>query len=1029
MGRPEDKYVKLPAIIHATRIGYRYRSIKGDVSGIDYDADTNIFFEPFRAALERINGKSVDVDKAHHLVSQLKLKLLGNDLGCTFFASLQSSVEGYRLIDFENPANNDFTVVAELPYANGEDSFRPDITFLVNGVPLGFMEVKRENNKDGILAEHDRMHLRFKNEAYRHFANIVQIMVFSNNQEYDDEERKPIQGSFYAASAYGRLKFNRFREEDPEGMARLVADRDSAIEKFVLRDNNMASIYGTAELESSINPTTPANRIITSVFSPARFLLLLHYGIAYVEKVSDEGIKHTEKHVMRYPQLFATMAVRRALDEGRTKGVVWHTQGSGKTALSFFLARYLRDYYQAKNRAARFFFIVDRLDLADQAKGEFEARGAVVTLANSKEEFARSLKGIGEDTSVVSAGRVPAITVVNIQKFDEGAVVADFDYDLDVQRVYFIDEAHRDYKHGGAFLTNLVTSDREAVRIALTGTPLVNTKDGRNDTKQVFGPYIHKYFYNQSIADGYTLKLLREPVKTEFRLKMQEVLKDLKEVKKLVDMERVYAHKSYVDPLCDYIVDDYLKSQITLGDESIGAMVVARSSAQARAIYARLAELDPDVSTELVINGETESRHRLDSELILHDEGTKETRRAICDNFKKDDSPINILVVFNMLLTGFDAHRLKKLYLCRTIRAHNLLQALTRVNRPYKDMAFGYVVDFADITEEYDKTNRAYLAELTEELGDAAKDYSSLFEDPETIKNDLAKIKDLLFSYTTDNMVEFKTEISTIDDKAILYELRAALARYKDLRNMVKQQGREEFYDKFDVERAHEMLGEVSLRIQTINNKEALALEDMSTGAVNLLLNKMEFHFRNIGSEELELADEFQDKLKRTYESFARNFDVKDPEYVNLLEELRSRFEKVNIEEMASADMVESTKELDSLRAKMNDLNRRNAALAKKYDGDEKFARVHKQAMRTPPPLTTSPATMFGILSSVKREADKAVMNNRNVLGNAAFFARQVLRLVVGACKDAGVKYNAVQVKSVADCVSREYVDERGRAA
>ena len=133
-------------------------------------------------------------------------------------------------------------------------------------------------------------------------------------------------------------------------------------------------------------------------------------------------------------------------------------------------------------------------------------------------------------------------------------------------------------------------------------------------------------------------------------------------------------------------------------------------------------------------------------------------------------------------------------------------------------------------------------------------------------------------------------------------------------------------------------LTEVSLRIQTINNKEALALEDMSTGAGNLLLSKMEFHFRNIGSEELELADEFQDKLKRTYESFARNFDVKDPEYVNLLEELRSRFEKVNIEEMASADMVESTKELDSLRAKMNDLNRRNAALAKKYDGDEKFA-------------------------------------------------------------------------------------------
>lgn len=1031
MGRPEDEYVKLPAIIHATRIGYRYHSIKGDVSGIDYDVDTNIFFEPFREALERINSRPVDADKAHYLVSQLKLKLSGNDLGRAFFACLQSSLEGYRLIDFENPANNDFTVVTELPYANGEDSFRPDITFLVNGMPLGFMEVKRENNKDGILAEHDRMHARFKNEAYRRFANIVQVMAFSNNQEYDDEERKPVQGSFYAASAYGRLMLNHFREEDLEEMAHLVVDRDSATEKLVLRDNNMASIYGTAEFESSINPAAPANRIITSVFSPTRFLFLLHYGIAYVEKVNDEGIKRTEKHVMRYPQLFATMAVGRVLAAGggRSKGVIWHTQGSGKTALSFFLTRYLRDYYQAKNRVARFFFIVDRLDLADQAKGEFEARGAVVALANSKEEFARSLKGIGDDTNVVSAERVPFVTVVNIQKFDEGAVATDFDYDLDVQRIYFIDEAHRDYKRGGAFLTNLVTSDREAVRIALTGTPLVNTKDGRNDTKQVFGPYIHKYFYNQSIADGYTLKLLREPVKIEFRLKMQEVLRDLKEVKKLVDMEKVYAHKSYVDPLCDYIVDDYLKSQIALGDESIGAMVVAHSSAQARAIYARLAELDPDVSTELVINGETEARHRLDSELILHDEGTKETRRAICDNFKKDDSPINILVVYNMLLTGFDAHRLKKLYLCRTIKAHNLLQALTRVNRPYKDMAFGYVVDFADITEEYDKTNRAYLTELTEELGDATKDYSSLFEDPATIKAGLAKIKDLLFSYTTDNMVEFKAEINAIDDKAVLYDLRAALARYKDLRNVVKQQGYEELYDKFDVGRVREMLGEVSLRIQAINNKEALALQDMSTGAVNLLLSKMEFRFRNIGSEELEVADEFQNKLKRTYESFAHNFDAKDPEYVNLLEELRSRFEKVNIEEMTSADMAESVKELDSLRGKMEDLNRRNAALAKKYGGDEKFARAHKQAMRTPPPLTTSPTTMFSILSSVKQGADEAVMSNRNMLGNAPYFAKQVRRLVAVACKDAGVKYSLVQVKSVAEYISKEYIDERGRAA
>ena len=271
---------------------------------------------------------------------------------------------------------------------------------------------------------------------------------------------------------------------------------------------------------------------------------------------------------------------------------------------------------------------------------------------------------------MVSDSQTPVITVVNIQKFAEDSISVKFDYSLDIQRVYFIDEAHRDYKNGGAFLTKLVTSDRDAVRFALTGTPLIGTKDG-NNTRQVFGDYIHTYFYNQSIADGYTLKLLREDIQTEFRVKMRQIVNGLQEVDKLVKLDDVLENDRYVEPLVEYIVNDYIQSQIRLGDDSIGAMIVARSAEQARRIYAKICEFDPDLAAELV----------------LYNEGTKEHRREICESFKKEDSPINILVVFNMLLTGFDAHRLKKLYLCRTIKAHNLLQALTRVNRPYHDLA------------------------------------------------------------------------------------------------------------------------------------------------------------------------------------------------------------------------------------------------------------------------------------------------------------------------------------------------------
>lgn len=1026
VGRPEDKYVKIPAIIHATRIGYKYLSLYGLESGTDYDSDTNIFFEQFREALERINRRKVDMPRAVYIVNQLKLSLGANDLGQAFFKLLQNGVEGYRLVDFDEPANNSFHVLTELPYANGEDSFRPDIIFLVNGMPLGFMEAKRQNNKDGIRAERDRMVARFSNEAFRRFVNITQVMAFSNNQEYDDNDRHQLQGSFYASSAYGRLYYNHFREEDDAGMAAIVEPRNETVEKYVLKDNNLTSYFGTAEYESSIHPDTPTNRIVSSVFSPERFLFLLHYGIAYVEKTNDEGVKELQKHVMRYPQLFATRAVRAKLDAGVRQGVIWHTQGSGKTALSFFLTRYLRDYYQAKNQIARFFFIVDRLDLADQAADEFRARGAIVSVVNSKSEFVKALQSSGDDTNVVSDVKTPVITVVNIQKFDEEATAVEFDYGLNVQRVYFIDEAHRDYKNGGAFLANLVTSDRDAVRFALTGTPLVNAKGG-NNTREVFGDYIHKYFYNQSIADGYTLKLLREDVRTEFRLKMQEVMRELREINKLVDIEDVFVHDKYVDPLVDYIVTDYLQSQIQLGDETIGAMIVAHSAPQARRIYAKLCELDPDIAVGLALDDD--GKEHIESRLILHDEGTKQYRREICDSFKKDDSPINILVVFNMLLTGFDAHRLKKLYLCRTIKAHNLLQALTRVNRPYHDMAFGYVVDFADITDEYDKTNRAYLAELSGELQEDYDKYSSLFEDRATIESDLANIKDLLFGYTTDNVVEFTNEIGLIDDKAVLYELRNALARYKDLRNVAKMLGYEELYDQFDVDKARELLHEVDLRIQTINNKEALALKDMSTGAINVLLSQIEFNFRRVGTDELAIADEFQDKLRRTYGSFAGNIDQGDPEYVNLLDELKKKFEKLDIEEMTSADMVTSMEELDDLRHRMDELNRRDAQLAKKYGGDEKFVRAHKRAMRTPPPLTTSPVLLFHILDRVKAETDETVLSNHNLLGNTAFFQRTVRGLFKNSCVAEGLKPTKDQVFGIADYIANEYIDESRKAA
>lgn len=140
---------------------------------------------------------------------------------------------------------------------------------------------------------------------------------------------------------------------------------------------------------------------------------------------------------------------------------------------------------------------------------------------------------------------------------------------------------------------------------------------------------------------------------------------------------------------------------------------------------------------------------------------------------------IDILIVFNMLLTGFDAPRLKRLYFGRKLKDHNLLQAITRVNRPYKENRYGYIIDFADIKANFDQTNEAYMRELSrfndpEEtgIGNETDTFQQVIENPEALIQQMREVRQVLFNYTIDNLEEFSSEISTIEDKMKLFELR-----------------------------------------------------------------------------------------------------------------------------------------------------------------------------------------------------------------------------------------------------------------
>lgn len=995
----ENSRVKIPALVHLTRLEYKYIKQK-DCSGA-YCPKTNIFKGILRDSINCLNGTALTEADVDSLVEELAIKLNADDLGRAFYKILLSGFNGLRLIDLEDESRNSYHVVTELTYQNGEDEFRPDITLLVNGLPLAFIEVKKPNNRDGIIAEHTRMNKRFAKKVFRRFANITQIMVFSNNMEYDDNDVEPIEGAFYASSSYEKLFFNRFREEDPT-IHSSVRPVDSNSEETILMDNNLVTIKGTEEYALNIDEHTPTNRMLTSLFAHSRFNMFLKYGFAYVERTDKNGIKTLQKHIMRYPQFFATLAIEKKLNAGVKHGIIWHTQGSGKTALAFHNVRYLRDYFQRQDKVAKFYFVVDRLDLLTQASEEFAARGLHVEKVNSTEDFIKNIKTIGTSNN---SGE-DSITVVNIQKFTEESVARKSDYDVDVQRIYFLDEAHRSYKPKGSFLANLMASDRDAVMIALTGTPLIG--DGYN-TKDVFGEYIHKYYYNRSIADGYTLKLIREGIKTEYRTKMQTILESLETEKGSLSKKDVYAHPKYVSALVEYIVDDFKHSRIALGDSTIGGMIVCDSSPQA-----------------VKIEEELDKYPELTHELILCDVEDKETRRGYQEDFKK--GKIDLLVVYNMLLTGFDAPRLKKQYLGRVIREHNLLQTLTRVNRPYKTFRYGYVVDFADIRSEFDKTNKAYFEELQAELGDEFEKYRNIFKSQEEIEQDLKSIQDKLFLYATDNAELFSQQITALDDKGELLSLRQALDTYKELLNIMKLFGYDELAKKFSMERLHAMLTEVNNRISIINLKQNMQKSEDMTELLNTALDQVEFHFRKVSESEMVIADQFQDILEKTRRELERSLDPKDPEYVSLLDELKRIFKKKNIEELTADEMKEHIQDLERIRKAAAQQNLRDQMLCYKYGNDAKYMRTHKRLKVSPPPIGAD-SVIFDVLMGVKAAVDQKVLKNQRMMDNHAFFSQEIMPSIIQSCRKSGVKPTLDQVKLIDQCISTEYFAERNYTA
>lgn len=938
----EDTRVKIPATIQFLRLGYEYQSLKD----IDLNTETRIAVNRFKPAIEKINGKSFTDEEIITIIDEIHAVIKNNDLGKVFHHWLVHPNDRVKLIDFDNVENNDFAVVNELTFgkegteSDKSGSFRPDVNVLINGIPLAFLEVKKPNNEGGIQAEFNRMlNKRLEKPEYKKFFNMLQIVTFSNNMEYEDEDDSAMAedikaGSFYTTPNGEKTTFSFFREEQPK----MTGFEDVSMDKvkYVLKDNHYSpEVADTMEFQTNLDINTPCNRFVTSMFEKERLLYFIHYGMMFVNSAVPE------KHIMRYPQFFASRALTKRLENGGKSGIIWHTQGSGKTNLAALCTRIIRDYYAKKGITARFYYVVDRLDLLTQVSGEMAKRNINVINVNSKRQFESELnRPISAHISTTTDGE---ITVVNIQKFDDDMPVAKNDYNAKIQRFIFVDEAHRSYKTDGEFFKNLMLVDADAVYVALTGTPLLSKKE-RSSLK--FGDYIHKYFYDKSIADGYTLRIKKESIETTARA---EIRKNLEIENPRSAKSDVYESEDYIQALGKFIEKDFEYFRLTNSDPTIGGMIVCASNSQAKKIK-RWFDENSRLSAGLVISDES-----------IPSEANKKTQIEFKETTKPD-----ILIVHLMLTTGYDVNRLKKMYLLRNAKEHTLLQTISRVNRPYKSPCgnvyrYGYIVDFVDIKEQYDRTIEMYLKEIEEEFKDKDTDVTlgGLIVGPEDIDAKYKKyMSELDGMIDTVNLERFSKQLTFMNKDALL-TIRRLLNGIKTCHTEFKLSRAEEYAQQIAIDHIKKLIKAIQARIDFVNltstptnllsiisNDEVVNIlyEFFKTKIEILDLSKLTEAMKKFTESEeykemTELVNKVQDEIKR-------NRNHNQIEMVKLDEVLKRLFEALDISNVANIN-----EELRKVLEKIRRVNEENERIAKRYNNSYAFVKTYTDAVEIHPEL------------------------------------------------------------------------------
>lgn len=992
MPHNEITRVQIPALMHLAKLGYDFIPTN---SKPNLDTVTNILTDSFTQAFKRLNPTK----NAQDSLDEMKKRLNYNDLGKSFYEYLLKSE--HQIIDFDNPNNNLYEMMAELPYK----SFRPDATLFINGLPLVNIEVKQPLAGQGIKEERDRHIKRYKNPENKVFYNLAQIWLFSDNLPYD--ENNPDQGAFYSAS-YSPI-FQRFVEADklditpPPRKNHQNHQSLEEIQKSVLNEFNLKD---TDCLKSPKD--TPTNALLTSFCSPKRLCFILKYGISFLKEKSE-----FKKHIWRYAQMFASLNVLKELQKhyennpkDPLKGIIWHTQGSGKTALTYHLTKLIKDFFSPLGKKTKFYFIVDRLDLLEQAKNEFLKRGLQAHEAENKEDLSQKLKS----SSVFENPQGnDEIIVVNIQKFkapNENSsdsapkeIISKTDLQEsiqnshDLQRVFIIDEAHRSYDPKGCFYANLIECDKTAIKIALTGTPLLEDNAQDKATKKTFGNYLHAYSYTESIKDGHTLTLFLEIIEKSYKEKLQEIYRLLQESITIEDIEvkkeTIFNDEKYIKAMLSYIIRDLLDFRRRFDDEQLKAMVVCFSNKQARLANWLFNEVQEEV---LQKDPNLKILNKLKSSLILHDE--QEVKEKIY-SFKHEDT--DIVFVFNMLLTGFDLPNLKRLYIHRELKDHNLLQALARVNRPYNNMSFGYLIDFVGIQENFDKTTDDYLKELNRFNQSGANSDSNIkdiFANREVLEKDIKNAYNDLFDYPIDNIEDMTSAINSISEINELQKVSHAITTLKERYNLIRTSNDEKILslkEKIDIEKINKisfMLSQKAKHLYALKNinepknpNDLIILED--------LIALLDFKIAFKESKELHFkeSEEISAKQKQAKEILEKIPDQKDKE----IQKIYKDFSKLLQTPATSQNFDGISHSYSAIISQLKQHHQQTTNLLNKYDNNLAYAithkRLHKRLMEE---NISDPVGIFTILRALKSAIDARISKRQEFLNEGDYLKNAI---------------------------------------